>query len=297
MTVARFIRFANAVLCGLGLPLVSSGGQSASPSQPAMIPTVVAQAMWLEPLPFGKPMYFDGRTPPDWPDALIPTGAKVVGGGTVGDSAMFRMRIAVFEFSGRGDHRAELQSLLARAGYRPPTVRPAPVTGGGFVESAPPPPAAAGRYCNGSTMAAFAAADSGPAPRLFTVDLIDGEAGQQGCSPHQENLASHQFPVHVPTLTPPAGTMSLGGGSSWGGAEGDVRSALRTTMPADSVLAHYTAQLLAAGWKSLGGPAIGDGVAAQRFSVRDGSDDWSVALVVTAAGDRRHLVLSFARVD
>jgi hypothetical protein len=106
-----------------------------------------------------------------------------------------------------------------------------------------------------------------------------------------------RFPVKVPTLTPPSGVMSFGGGSSWSGSGGNMRSALRTMLPADSVLFHYTAQLVAGGWRSEGKPAITEGVGVQRFSFRDGQDPWMAALIIMAVGDRREVQLLFTKVE
>lgn len=88
----RLVRFAKSVLCILVAGLIAGARQSKAQSQPATIPTIVAQAMTFEPALLGRPRFFDGRTPTNWPAALIPPAVKVVGGGIVGDSAMYRMR-------------------------------------------------------------------------------------------------------------------------------------------------------------------------------------------------------------
>jgi hypothetical protein len=91
--------------------------------------------------------------------------------------------------------------------------------------------------------------------------------------------------------------LSYGGGSSWTGSRRTIEATLRTTMAADSILYHYTSQLVAGGWKAEGLPAITGGVAVQRFSFRDGQDAWTAALIVLTAGDRREVVLELARVE
>lgn len=282
-----------ACVSGIALSLVLICEQATAQSQPATIPTVVAQAMALESTIFGKPQYFDGRTPTDWPMALIPPGVKVVGGGVVGDSAMFRMRTAVFDFSGQTNPNEVLRALLTRAGYvrhDPESVR----GGGGFVGTEPF--SANTPYCNGPSLAMFEVVDSAQSPLVIAIHLLDGEAGRQNCAPQRDRAMANRFPIKVPTLTPPSGVMSFGGGSSWGDSEGNMRSGLRTTLPADSILLHYAAQLVAGGWKSPGKPAIGDGVAVQRFEFRDGQDAWSAVLIIVAVGDRREVRLEFTKV-
>ena len=64
-----------------------------------------------------------------------------------------------------------------------------------------------------------------------------------------------------------------------------MKSSLRTTMPADSILAHYSNQLVAGGWKQEGRPTVGDGVGVQRFSFREGPDPWVGTLIVIVAAD------------
>jgi len=248
--------------------------------------------MSFEPGLLGRPQFFSGETPPDWPPALIPPGVNVVGGGVLGDAAMFRIRTVVFEFAAQSNPRAVIGDIVARAGYAPPAAVTPHAQGGGFAESAPP--TIAGKYCSGSVLLTFGPVDSARAPLVFAVSLLDGEAGRQNCDPRNQSMA-HQFPVTVPSLKPPAGAVAFGGGSSWSGSSGNMTSAIRTTMAADSVLAHYSAQLVAGGWKSDGRPAIGDGIGAQRFSFREGKEPWTGALIVMAAGDHLEITVRVAQ--
>ncbi len=59
--------------------------------------------------------------------------------------------------------------------------------------------------------------------------------------------------------------------------------------------ASIPAQLMAGGWKSEGKPAIGDGVAVQRFSFRDGQVAWSAVLIIMAEQDQREARLEFTK--
>src|SRR4051812_1890985 len=87
-------------------------------AQPEMIPTVVAEALSLENSMFGKPLYFNGRAPTDWPDSLMPAGARVVGGGAIGMKGVMRVQATVFQFPRGADPKRVIEDLLAATGYR-----------------------------------------------------------------------------------------------------------------------------------------------------------------------------------
>ena len=284
------MRFAP--ICGLALSLVLAGEQTMAQTQPATIPTAVAQAMSFAPEMFGRPQFFDGRTPTNWPSALVPPGAKVVGGGVAGDSAMFRIQTAVFAFPAQSNPTDVLRATLAQAGYTRHDLEPVH-GGGGFIETEPSTSTA--KYCKGSTLATFGAVDSAQSPLVIAVHLLDGEAGRQNCAPQRDRMTPGRFPVTVPKLSPPRGAMAFGSGSNWGGSGGNMESTLRTTMPADSILSNYTAQLVAGGWTSEGRSTIGDGVGAQRFSFREGQEAWTAALIIITVGDRREVLLHFTK--
>jgi hypothetical protein len=288
--LTQFSRVGAAVLYAmLAAPSISAQ------SEPATIPTVVAQAANLQFGPIGKPQYFVDRTPPDWPDALVPAGAKIIGGALLGDLSSFRMRTAVFALAARSNSNDALHSLLTRAGYGPPPSESAP-RAEGFASSTQASTADT-RYCKGPSLASFEVVDSTQAVSMVAIHLIDGEAGRQNCAPQQSRSNPGHMPVTVPTMIAPAGVMAFGASSSWGGTSGNTGSILRTTLGVDSLLSHYTAQLVHGGWKAVGRPAIGDGVAAQRFAFKEGQDDWSAALIILTAGDRREIRLQFTRPD
>jgi hypothetical protein len=294
MKFDRVVRVRSAgrvsVICFL-VAIVS--GRAGAQSQPRTIPTVVAQAMGLQLPFFGPPQYYDGRTPPTWPADLVPAGARVLGGGIMGDSAMFRMQVAVFEFSGADDPPNALRNLVSRAGYA--TVRRQQGTVSGFVPTEMP--AIPVRYCKPSSMVEFNAVDSMHSPGVYAVRVIEGEGARQTCT-EQAGRSAMRGPVTLPTLTPPRGATATGGGSSsWSGNSGSVSSQVLTTMTADSVLAHYAGQLVAAGWKREGRTVAADGIAVQRFSFRQDDANWSAALIVFAAGDKRDIRIEFDKVE
>ncbi|HXT16517.1 MAG TPA: hypothetical protein VN706_12845 [Gemmatimonadaceae bacterium] len=289
-----FRRTHAARLSILTATLAITGARVGAQTQPT-IPIVVAQAMNLEPSFIGKPQYFDGRPPTDWPADLVPAGARVLGGGIIGDPSMFRLRAAVFAFSEQGDPMEIVRALVTRAGYS--RFQQMPPKTGGFVAT-DPPPGIPEQYCKASTMVTFGAVDSLHAPRVIAIDVVDGEGARQSCTQQPDMSMMRHLPVTVPPLTPPPGaTTTGGGGSSWSGSGGTVTSSVVTTIPADSVLAHYARQLVAGGWKAEGKAAAANGIAVQKFSFRDADADWSAALIVLAAGDRRELKIEYARID
>lgn len=74
-----------------------------------------------------------------------------------------------------------------------------------------------------------------------------------------------------------------------------MESSLRTTMPVDSVLRHYNAQFVAAGWTAEGKSAVTDGTAVQRYSFRENNEPWTAALIISVVGDRRDVLLRVAK--
>ncbi len=279
--------FAHVVGALLALALV--GEQASAQRQPATIPTVVAQATGWWTLMSAKPQFFDRQLPAGWPAALVPVATSVLGGSVVGDSGIFRMQTAVFAFAAQTNPDEVLRALLARAGYVGSNPEPAE---GGFVGNTPSEFRT--KYCKESSLATFGVVDSAQAPFAFAVTLVDGEAGRQGCSPRRDREVPHRW-IEVPTLSPPTGAMALGHGTCGGGDSRSMRTALRTTMPADSVLAHYTAQLVSGGWRAHGSPVSADDFGVQRFSFRDGQDDWMAVLLIMAVGDLRDVRLEFAK--
>ena len=285
---------ASALLLALVLvgPHAAAQQQETARGQPATVPTIVAQSVALFGTPFGPPQLFDRELPTGWPADLILRPAEVLGGGIIGDSAMFRIRTAVFDLGSRANPLEAVRTLLHNGGFLQHTQ--APQTGrGGFVAThlSDSPPL----YCRGSTTAMIGLADSARAPATVVMHLIDGEAGERTCLPKPSPMEMTHRRLELPTMVPPKGAMLFSSGSSWSDETGHTRSTLRTTMPADSVLAHYTAQLVAGGWRTEGRPAVADGVGVQRFLLRHRDEDWTAALIAMDMGDHHQLVMQYAR--
>lgn len=261
------------------------------------VPIVVAQAVPIQ-LGifgmFGKPQYFDGRVPPGWPAELVPAGAKVLGGGVDGDSANFRMRTAVFAMSGNAKPDEVIRSLLVKSGFDASHAPPVAHVEGFAPSQAP---AASAGMCNGNVSASFEIVDAAAASAVVVIRLLDGDGGKQFCTGRPSAGVAPHAEIMIPTMTPPAGVLSFGGGSSWGSNGGNAATTLRTTMAVDSILYHYTPQLVAAGWRAIGKPAVGDGAAVQRFAFREKDQNWEAALIVITVGDRREVRLEYVKAD
>lgn len=281
---------ARAVLAAISL--VGLATEAVAQRQPETIPTIVAQATgW--PGMFGVPEFFDGRLPTDWPAEFVPAGARVLGGSIVGEPPMIRMRTAVFELPPGVDLGDAARAVLARAGFVQPTIGPRS-TRGGFVANVPSP-AQTVPFCKDGNLATFAPVDSVRAPRVVALVLIDGAAGRENCDVQRERDVPFRMPVEVPPLSPPAGTQMVDAGSSWGNDAGSLRSSLRTTMPVDSVLAHYTTQLVAGGWRAEGSAALTENDALQRFYFRQRDEEWMALLIVSSADGPLDLRLELAK--
>lgn len=266
--------------------------QAPAHRQPATVPTAVAVAMTTTTSPFDAPRYFNGATPTGWPGALVPAGATVVGGGALGDSLTFRVRVAVFDIGADANAAEVGRDVMRKAGFVPGPREGGP-NEGGFV--ATEPGERVGPYCNGSAAALFSVVDSAQSPSVVSIHLLDGPGGWSACGPRRAPNPSGQALITIPTMSPPRGGVLQPGGSSSNDERGQVRATLRTTMPADSVLAHFSAQLVAGGWLLDGSPALGEGVSAQRFFVREGKDGWTAALIVLRVEDRHEIRLEYAR--
>ncbi len=259
--------------------------------QPTMIPTVLANAMFLDYGMMGKPSYVLGALPPGWPAGFIPTNARIIGSGTVGDPAFIHMQMGVIDLPKGTDANEMLRAMAIKAGYTPQGLPPVQ---SGFVAS--PTPQAKG-YCKGASLVAISPADSVRTPDTYVIAVMTGEGARQSCAPGAGQMSGFGGAVKLPPLEPPRGARAFGGGSSWSGSNGSYQSGLVTTMPTDSILAHYTKQLVAAGWTAEGRPASADGVSVQRFSLREKDEPWSAALIIMAAGEKRNIMVQFSRKD
>lgn len=272
-------------------------------SQPAMIPTVVAQAMSLSfgGGMFGPPTYSSGTAPAGWPKELTPANARIIGGGTLGSGDVFRIRTLVVDMPSGSEPSKAINAMAANAGYatRSPAER---ASQGGFIASESAKDHSP--LCKGKTsLLAFAVVDSVAAPRIFALSYIDGAAARQNCDAAERSQASSQYsrtqfgPRGMPGLVAPSGVTAMQSGMSLSGSSGTMTSVLVTTMPPDSIVAHYSRQLVAAGWTLDGSLLANRAIGVQKFRFADGDEAWSGLMVVEVVGNRRDLTLRLAIVN
>jgi hypothetical protein len=273
---------------------LSIGAGAAAQNEPATIPTVVAQASGFTNFMVGRTEYFNAQAPTDWPASLVPPGARIIGGAALGDGIPFRMLTLVVDLSSAADPRAAVAEFVKHAGFVRPVLPPSQQAG--FV-----PTRDLGTTtgdCKGDSLLTFNPWDAAHMPGVVVMQLITGPSGNQSCNPRNQSNAfrSDPFPVTLPPLTPPAGVYALGGGgTSWSDGGGEASTQFRTTLSVDSVLDNYSAQLVAAKWVKEGKPAIGSGVAAQRFTVHQGEDDWNAELIVFATTETRDVLIRLSK--
>ena len=157
--------------------------------------------------------------------------------------------------------------------------------------------------CRGTeSILSTAIVDSAVSRRVIMVTVLSGEVALQDCgNTNARDLARADMFGHSPTVVPaliaPRGVAAQNSGSHWSGSSGEVQSLLRTTMPVDSIIRHYTTQLLAAGWKTDGSLLADASAGLQRFTFREADEPWTAMLIIMAVGDRREVGLRVSRVN
>ncbi len=217
-----------------------------------------------------SPEYAVRSLPLRFPSALVPSGpVTVVGGMTNGDEI-----VAVFSDSTRR-LAAVFEQLFNQAGF----VRPAPSPGSGFSPGLGPYT----YFCRDS--ATVTAEPLTGANRNLVRVTYRVQRGPRTCPTVQRGPAAGANELHLPELTPPPGVLA---GSSRGSGGGDAQSSSAeltgTAMVPSAILAHYAAQLSAAGWTG-SPPAISEHLAAQLFDAKDASGRaWEGVLMATGNG-------------
>jgi hypothetical protein len=121
-------------------------------------------------------------------------------------------------------------------------------------------------YCGDSAMVVVSRLDSTQAPRSLAVTMVTDANAVRQCG---EGSASYQTaftaPLRLPPLRPPRGVNTQPVGLSSSGNSFEATALLDTTLSADSVLAHYSTELVAGGWRLLATPARADGFAARQL--------------------------------
>ena len=247
-------------------------------SAPTLIPAPLVSALVDD---RGSPAppateYAVGKLPRGYPAALVPSGpVNIIGGMTSGDRV-----VAVFADSTRR-LAAVLEPLFEQAGF----ARPAPTRGSGFNSGSGP----YSHFC-GDSGTVSATPLTGANRALVRVDY-QRMHGRAACRPFERAVSERQ--LELPELRPPPG-VHVAGSQGGSGSEGVTSSAdiTGTSLVPSAILAHYSSQLVAAGWTGAA-PAIGERVAAQFFEAKDASGaTWQGVLMAT--GSSTALTVSLA---
>jgi hypothetical protein len=256
-------------------------------SEPATIPTVLGAALIGG---FGEiggqgPHFFVGRTPAGWPAALVtPSGATTVGGVAFGP-----MRMTVYRYPRSADPIASYTTVLSRAGFKPFLTG---TNDAGFVSRR----REATMFCGDAGSLGIVELDSTVTTRTLVASLVTGGNSAPCATMSSTPSARSKEPLAIPPLHAPRGVAVRPGSRGWSDGSMELSAQLDTTLSADAILAHYSAQLTGTGWKALGAPSRGEGIAVQQLSTRDASGaEWRGAVFVITVGDRRDVMLRMAR--
>jgi hypothetical protein len=193
-----------------------------------------------------------GTLPPGYPAALVPPGpVTVVGGLTAGD------QITVILADSTRRLAAVLEQHFEHAGFS----RPAPLPGSGFSGGSGP----YSFFCKDSAM--VSAEPLTGSERHLTRVSYRRVRGRSSCARFDREPLPGR--LELPALTPPSGVRVQRSGA--GSVAGEVSSHAElsgTALVPATIVAHYAAQLVAAGWTA-SEPAISARVAAQFFEARD----------------------------
>jgi hypothetical protein len=234
----------------------------------------LASALIGDPGYRGSPKFSVGSLPLGYPLVLAPTGpVTIVGGMATGNET-----IAVFADSTRR-LAAVMEELLEQHGY----TRPPPTPGSGFSSGFGPYSYFCGDSGRVSVEPLF-----GPNRTAVRVTYLH-RYGRESCRNDQPTRPLDQ--LKLPELKPPVGVVvSEAQGSS--GSDEASSTALVTGpgLNAATIVAHYAAQLVSAGWTA-DTAAVSQRVVAQYFSAKDASGgSWEGVLM--ASGSKRALALS-----
>jgi hypothetical protein len=193
-----------------------------------------------------------GTLPPGYPATLVPPGpVRIVGGMTAGD------QITVIFADSTRRLAAVLEQHFEYAGF----TRPAPSPGSGFSSGSGP----YSFFCKDSAMVS-AQPLTGSERNLTRVSYRRGRGGSSCATFDREPLPGS---LRLPALTPPPGVRvrRSGAGSEGSAVNAHAEVSGSALVPA-AIVAHYAAQLVAAGWTA-SEPAISPRVAAQFFEAKD----------------------------
>ena len=233
----------------LVLAMVAAPRSSRAQEQnPASIPTDLALAL----LEGGE--YGSGRQPRvvvgHAPDGLLPSITFLDGGTVLGGVAYDRNTVVVFAFTLPPNQVILSVDRQLRARGLTPPPPPPDANRGGFVSSGYGYGASFGTaYCADSTGITLT---SIPAPNGGTYLKVIQLRKQQFnfCVPRERTRMFAASELKFPTLLAPPGMASQGGGAGSGGNSSSISTHLIGPLKPGELIAHYRAQLDAAGWRT-----------------------------------------------
>jgi hypothetical protein len=217
-----------------------------------------------------------GALPDGLPPALVPPDARILGSHTFA-----RQSTTVLAAPQPADSAMlRLESQLLAMGW---AATPSPRVERGFVSEAPT--RIPRLFCKEGGALTISTAPRSPSGSVITLHYAPF-AGRGACEDAPGRRAIlHDVPV--PTLYPPPGTVTEGGGRVGGGGDGwDFRTRLRGRAAAPEVLRHYAEQLRRAGWVTADSALVSRAAIQTLRYERNGSGvEWHGALGVAVPAD------------
>lgn len=253
MASKRLVTAAFTTLAAIA-PFAESAAQQPAPlRQPDVIPIELAAALISTGGFSGEPQFLVG-TMPEWftNRVFIPSDAKVLGAAFLGTTVT-----GVISLPATSDSVIpEFKKELLKRGWTVPPVMPR-FSAGGF-NPAPAVPTDASRnrvtLCSDQQILTVSAARRGGVATDVTLRMSTG-TGISACHLPQIPTPASMLRLPFPTLVNPQGavdTRMTGDCSATMMGSMGTGTTLRTTMPADALLDHFSRQLTDSGWTSFG---------------------------------------------
>lgn len=231
---------------------------SAQVQNPATIPTDLALAL------FDRGEYDGGRRGAQIvvgraPDGMPQSLTSFEGGMVLGGARFVQGLVVVVAFTLPPNQvLLSVDRQLRARGLMPPPPPPE-ASRGGFVSNADYPSPWGNAYCADSATVLLSAM---PAPNGGTYLRFSHNRNQQlGICTRGQRSSLFEMALKFPALLPPPGMISHGGGSGMGGNSASVSAHLTGLLKPADLIAHYRAQLDAAGWKTRAPATTGDDAA------------------------------------
>jgi hypothetical protein len=228
------------------------------------------------------PQIVVGRVPDERLTAIVPKGARVLGGVTYQERRNPRT-LTILSMSERPDSALVLVAkALESAGYKAaPTFERTLGESGGFVSSSigPTMPGSAITYCTDAS-SMFASIMDGE-NRGSMVRMMSSSLRNTMCDPSMRRRlrGGRMDEIEMPTLRPPPGAVGGYAGSSGGGDHRQSTAQLQSALSAAEMVDHFAPQLREQGW-TLGNRAT-DGDVSVLMARRTDKDGEPIHLALT----------------